>query len=398
MAFDLDKNTEYENEEDVKIVVFGVGGGGGNTIATMVEKKVAGVHYVIANTNTRDLDNKDKTRIQTIHLAKKKTDEREDRLRGKRRAKVVRGAGGRPSVGEECAKDTLDEIIAQIEDADMIFVAASMGGGTGTGAAPIVAQAAKEMGILTVGVTTKPFSYEGSARMDVALEGIRKMRENVDALIVIDDESVFKLKEYSGTSMNDMFKAVDDILCKAVVGIIDLIDADGFINVDFADVCSTLEDAGLAHMAIGHGKGENARKNAVDEVLHSPLLETSIDGAKRGLININIPKSFDVSEYQALATEIASRFNKDAFFKVGVVFDEELADDEISIIAIATDFDEEVVDRVINNQTAADIQDFTFPSFPAQGGGVGAFGDFNNLSRDTETNAFMNAINNSKGR
>ncbi|MGN0699505.1 MAG: cell division protein FtsZ [Oscillospiraceae bacterium] len=397
MAFDLDKNTEYENEEDVKIVVFGVGGGGGNTVATMVDKKVTGVHYVIANTNTRDLDNKDKTKIQTIHLAKKKNEEREERLRGRRRVKV-RGAGGHPGVGEECAKDTLDEIIAQIEDADMLFVAASMGGGTGTGAAPVVAQAAKEMGILTVGVATKPFNYEGSARMNVALEGIQKMRENVDALIVIDDESVFKLKEYAGTSMNDMFKAVDDILCKAVMGIIDLIDADGFINVDFADVCSTLEDAGLAHMAIGHGKGENARKNAVDEVLHSPLLATSIDGAKRGLININIPKSFDVSEYQQLATDISSRFNKDAFFKVGVVFDEELADDEISIIAIATDFDEDVVDRVINNQTPASV-DIGFPSFPTQGAvDVNAFQSFGSMSRDSETNAFMNAINNSKGR
>ena len=145
MAFDLDKNTEYENEEDVKIVVFGVGGGGGNTVATMVDKKVTGVHYVIANTNTRDLDNKDKTKIQTIHLAKKKNEEREERLRGRRRVKV-RGAGGHPGVGEECAKDTLDEIIAQIEDADMLFVAASMGGGTGTGAAPVIAKIAKEKG------------------------------------------------------------------------------------------------------------------------------------------------------------------------------------------------------------------------------------------------------------
>ena len=152
MAFDIDTENEYINEEDVKIVVIGVGGGGGNTIATMVERKVAGVHYVVANTNTRDLDNKDKSKITTIHLAKKPVENngRDDRRMAKRRSKVVRGAGGDPRVGEECANDTIDKIIDEIEDADMVFIAASMGGGTGTGAAPVVAKAAMEMGILEI--------------------------------------------------------------------------------------------------------------------------------------------------------------------------------------------------------------------------------------------------------
>lgn len=408
MAFDIDTENEYINEEDVKIVVIGVGGGGGNTIATMVERKVAGVHYVVANTNTRDLDNKDKSKITTIHLAKKPVENngRDDRRMAKRRSKVVRGAGGDPRVGEECANDTIDKIIDEIEDADMVFIAASMGGGTGTGAAPVVAKAAMEMGILTVGVTTKPFRYEGAYRMKVAIDGIQKMRENVDALIVIDDEAVFSLNE--NINMAEVFKAVDDVLCKAVIGIIDLIDADGFINVDFADVCATLEKAGLAHMAIGHGRGENARQNAVNEVLHSPLLETSIDGAKRGLINISIPKSFPINEYQQLASEIADRFNSEAFFKVGVVFDEDLGDDEINIIAIATDFDEEVQARVIEKDPTSEESRMNYlfdqQRFEAAAPSVsqGTARQFSQKNDDpNRANAIMdmmNAINGSKGR
>lgn len=409
MAFEMDRDDEYMNEEDVKIVVFGVGGGGGNTIATMVENNIGGVHYAIANTNTKDLDKQDKSKITTIHLSKKTAEQpaRTNERTVKRRNRVVRGAGGNPKMGEDCANDTLDAIIAEIEDADMVFVAAGMGGGTGTGAAPVIAKAAKDMGILTVGVTTKPFEYEGATRLKIALDGIQKMRECVDALIVIDDEKVFELPGNEQLPTDKVFKAVDDVLIKAVVGIIDIIEADGFINVDFADVCAALEDAGLAHMAIGHGKGEHAREIAVDQVLNSPLLETTIDGAKRGLINISIPRSFPINEYQQLACEIANRFSADAFFKVGVVFDGNLDEDEINIVAIATDFDEEVVEKVINESyKKLSNPSYGFPTFTPKGStGSSASAGFNILSANPDdpnrANNLMNAlnaINNSKNR
>ncbi|MGN1120256.1 MAG: cell division protein FtsZ [Oscillospiraceae bacterium] len=413
MAFEMDRDDEYLNEEDVKIVVFGVGGGGGNTIATMVEKEVGSVHYTIANTNIRDLDNKDKSKITTIHLARKVNDEQSQRIgdpvRSRRRGKV-RGAGGDPKVGEACAKDTQELIVNELMDADMVFIAASMGGGTGTGAAPVIAEIARKMDILTVGVVTKPFRYEGADRMNTAIEGIKRMRENVDALIVIDDESVFRLPDNSNLDIQSVFKAVDDVLCKAVIGIINIINADGFINVDFADICAALENAGLAHMAIGHGKGERARQTAVDEVLHSPLLMTSIDGAKRGLINISIPRTFPINEYQQLASEIAMKFNTEARFKVGVVFDSSLQDDEIDIIAIATDFDKEIEDQVINDRSPALNTPEAFDNFFAQstqnafsGLGAGSFGSVLGGSADDPNRAnalmnAMNAINGTKGR
>lgn len=338
MAFEPNNEEEFVVDggfvKDTRIVVFGVGGGGGNAVASMAEKNVSDVSYVVANTDVRALENKDKSKMDRVQLGCETT-------RG-------RGAGNNPLVGAACAKENRKQIEDKLAGAAMVFIAAGMGGGTGTGAAPVVAQAAKEMGILTVGVVTKPFKYEGTRKMDQALKGIQEMRQYVDALIVIPNERINDISDEKLTLKN-AFTMVDSVLCKAVIGIITLLNGEGYVNVDFSDICMALRDSGIAHMAIGHGKGENKIKNALDEVLHSPLLETSIDGAHRGLLNVSIPESFPLDEYEELVSEISAKFNDDAEFKAGVVFDDSLADDEVSVIAIATDFGDEIAGMIMNS-------------------------------------------------
>lgn len=343
MAFEPNNEEEFSFDgdfvSDTKIVVFGVGGGGGNAVASMVESNVGDVSYVVANTDVKALINKDASKMKRIQLGRETT-------RG-------RGAGNNPLVGAACAKENRKDIEQELDGAAMVFIAAGMGGGTGTGAAPIVAQAAKEKDILTVGVVTKPFNYEGASKMNQALKGIQEMRQYVDALIVIPNERINDISDEKLT-VKSAFKMVDSVLCKAVLGIITLLNGEGYVNVDFADICMALRQSGIAHMAIGHGKGENKCKNAVDEVLHSPLLETSIDGARRGLLNISIPQSFPLDEYEQLVSEISARFNADAEFKAGVVFDDSLGDDEVTVIAIATDFGDEMDDIIMNSRPAED--------------------------------------------
>lgn len=327
MAFAVEKNDDgFEMEDfisDTKIMVFGVGGGGGNAVAHMVDSDVKDVEYVVANTDVCALRNKDGSKMKRIQLGRKTT--------------KGRGAGNRPEVGKQSAEESREEIEAVMDGVAMIFVAAGMGGGTGTGGAPIVASIAKEKGILTVGVVTKPFAYEGAAKMNQALKGIAEMKQYVDALIVIPNEKVKQMSNKNLT-LDDALKAVDGVLRKAVLGVITLLSVEGYVNVDFADVCMALKDSGIAHMAMGHGKGDNRVAEAVNEVLNSPLLETSILGARRGLINISVPKSFSLDEFDSVATEIAQKFNENAQYKPGFVFDDSLEDDEISVIVFATDF------------------------------------------------------------
>ena len=329
-SFEVVKSDDGFEVEDnftsaTKIMVFGVGGGGGNAVANMVDSGVCDVDYVIANTDVGALRTKDGSKMKRVQIGRKTT-------RGQ-------GAGNNPAVGQQSAEESRDEIAGMLEDTSMIFIAAGMGGGTGTGAAPVVASIAKEKKILTVGVVTKPFRFEGAKKMEQAVKGISEMRKYVDALIVIPNERVNQLSN-SRLTVKDGFKAVDDVLCKAVIGIITLLKGDGYINLDFADVCMALSESGIAHMAIGKGKGDTKIEDALEEVLHSPLLETSITGARRGLLNINIPYSFPLEEFDKLTTEIAEKFDSEARYKSGIVFDETLADDEISIIAVATDFEE----------------------------------------------------------
>lgn len=333
MAFALDNNTDgFEVSDDfqlsTKIMVFGVGGGGGNAVANIAKSDLTDVDYVIANTDVRALiqkknDKECSSRLDAIQLGRKTS-------RGE-------GAGNDPAKGKASAEETREEIAEKLDDVSMLFVTAGMGGGTGTGAAPVVASVAKEKDILTIGVVTKPFKYEGSSKMEQAMAGINEMKKYVDALIVIPNESLTKLKGTKLTLKN-AFVEVDNVLRKAVLGIISLLQVDGYFNVDFADVKKVLKDSGMAHMAIGKGKGDNKLDDALNEVLHSPLLETSIEGARRGLVNVSVPESFSFDEFDNIMNEVTGRLNEHAEFKGGVVFDSDLADDEISLIVVATDF------------------------------------------------------------
>ncbi len=331
MAFEIDNHDDEfvmddDFEDQTKIMVIGVGGGGGNAVSHMVEGNMTGIDYVVANTDVKALRSKDGSRMRRIQIGKKRT--------------KGQGAGNKPSVGQESAEENRDELKAVMEDESMVFIAAGMGGGTGTGAAPVVASIAKELGKLTVGVVTKPFAFEGQAKMNQALKGIAEMRKYVDSLIVIPNEKVKEIST-SKLSMIDAFKAVDSVLFKAVKGISDLVKGVGFISVDFADVTMALKDSGIAHMAIGQGKGDNKNEEALDQVLHSPLLETSILGARRLLINISIPMTTSADEVDGIASEITKNAAPDAEIKMGMQFDESLADDEVSVIVIATDFIDE---------------------------------------------------------
>lgn len=344
---DDDFDAPDDFQMSTKIMVFGVGGAGGNAVAHMVNSGVQDVDYVVANTDVAALRQKDRSKIKCIQIGRKTT-------RG-------RGAGNDPSQGRASAEENSDDISAQLEGVSMLFVTAGMGGGTGTGAAPVVAALAKEKGILTVGVVTKPFGFEGASKMKQALAGIAEMRKYVDALIVIPNERLKSLKGMKLTLKN-AFGEVDNVLCKAVLGVIRLLQGDGYVNVDFADVCMALRESGMAHMAIGNGKGDNKLDDALDEVLNSPLLETSIDGARRGLLNISVPDTFPLEEYDTLMDEISEKFNADAKFKCGIVFDENLEDDEISLIVVATDFLEEIDEPAL--KTAPSVAVSPAPAAP----------------------------------
>lgn len=343
MAFTIDDNNDgFEVADDfqmtTKIMVFGVGGAGGNAVAHMVDSGIQDVEYVIANTDVAALRGKDGSKMKRIQIGRKTT--------------KGQGAGNDPAKGRDSAEENREDIEKAMDGVSMLFIAAGMGGGTGTGAAPVVASVAKEKDILTVGVVTKPFGWEGTSKMRQAIGGISEMKKYVDALIVIPNDRLKELKSVKITLKN-AFSEVDNILCKAVMGIIKLLQGDGHINVDFADVKMALSDSGIAHMAIGHGKGDYKIDEALDEVLNSPLLETSINGARRGLLNISVPSTLSFEEFDTLTQDIAEKFNSDARYKFGVVFDDSLAEDEISLIVVATDFEEEASSNPLPNGFAA---------------------------------------------
>lgn len=354
MAFAIDDiDDEFDLADDfqmnTKIMVFGVGGAGGNAAAHMVDSDVRDVEYVIANTDVAALRKKDGSKMHRIQIGRKTT-------RGQ-------GAGNDPSKGRASAEENRDNIAAELEGVSMLFVAAGMGGGTGTGAAPVVAAVAKEKGILTVGVVTKPFDWEGESKMQMAINGVSEMKKNVDALIIIPNNRVRELRgSKPKVSLKEAFAEVDDVLCKAVTGMIKLLQGDGYINVDFADITMALRESGIAHIAIGTGKGDNKIDDALNEVLNSPLLETSIDGARRGLLNVSIPSSFPLDEFDGLSKEISEKFNSDARFKCGIVFDDDLADDEISLIVVATDFAEDPAPQILTGVSAPNVRPVEGPT------------------------------------
>jgi len=315
--------SENENEQSpAKIKVIGVGGGGCNAVNRMIDSGLSGVEFIAVNTDKQDLVNKSKAEIK-LQIGEKLTG--------------GRGAGSKPTVGEDAAKESHDEIIDLSRCADMVFVTAGMGGGTGTGAAPVIAKIASDQGSLVVGVVTKPFGFEGTAKMRQAEEGIKKLRESVDTLIVIPNQNLFKLADSKMTAIQAYSKA-DDVLRQAVQGITDLITKTGLINIDFADIQTTMKGQGEAHMGVGIGKGDNRAKAAADAAIDNTLLEdTGIDGATRLLVSIFGPENVTMMELQEIMDTIKSKADSNVETIYGQYIDPELGED-IKVTVIATGF------------------------------------------------------------
>ena len=308
-------------EQIAKIKVVGVGGGGGNAVNTMIAAEVSGVEFIASNTDAQALRNsKASMRLQL----------------GSKLTKGL-GAGADPEVGREAAMEDRARIYEKLEGADMVFIAAGLGGGTGTGAAPIVAEVAKETGALTIGVVTRPFSREGKRRSQQADEGVEKLKEVVDSLIVVPNDRLLGL---AGKNMSilDAFKPADDVLRQAVQGIADLITTSGLINVDFADIKAIMSERGMAMMGIGVASGERRAADAAQQAIASPLLEEiDISGARGVLVNISGSSSMTMEEFDEASRIIHEKVHEDANIIVGLVIDEEL-EDRIKITAIATGF------------------------------------------------------------
>jgi cell division protein FtsZ len=320
--------SENQNEQPpARIKVIGVGGGGCNAVNRMITSGLSGVEFIAINTDKQDLINKSKAEVKLQIGAK---------LTG------GRGAGSKPSVGEDAAKEDQEKISDTSRSADMVFVTAGMGGGTGTGAAPVIAKIARDHGSLIVGVVTKPFEFEGEAKMRKAEEGIKKLREFVDTLIIIPNENLFKLVD-SKTTFIDACKLADDVLRQAVQAITDMITKTGLINIDFADVHSTMKDQGDAHMGIGIGKGDNRAKTAADEAIDNPLLEdTGIDGATKLLVNISGPETISMIETKEIMDIIKAKADPNVEIIYGQYIDPELGED-IKVTVIATGFNAKTV-------------------------------------------------------
>lgn len=307
--------------DGARIKVIGVGGGGNNAVDRMIEAGVDKAEFICINTDAQQLSNVLAPTVLQIGA----------KLTG------GLGAGAKPEIGRQAAEETKDEIKNLVKDAEMVFVTAGMGGGTGTGAAPIVAEAAKSAGILTVAVVTKPFSFEGPQRMRNAEEGIKNLAERVDAIVTIPNDLLLKIADKKVT-INDSFKLADDILRQGVQGIIEVITQKGIVNCDFADVRTIMKDSGVAHMGIGIGKGENAAQDAVRAAIESPLLETSIAGAENVLINITGGTEFSLVDMGEVSSIIRDMVSEEANIIVGSAMDETMKD-EIKVTLIATGLD-----------------------------------------------------------
>ena len=309
-------------DQCAQIKVIGVGGGGNNAVNRMIEAQLKGVEFIAINTDKQALfTSKAEHKIQ---IGEKLT-------RGL-------GAGANPEIGKRAAEETKEEISQLLQGADMVFVTAGMGGGTGTGAAPIVAQVAKEMGILTVGVVTKPFTFEGKRRFLHAEQGIQALKSKVDTLITIPNDRLLQVVEKK-TSMLEAFRIADDILKQGVQGISDLIAVPGLVNLDFADVQTIMREQGLAHMGIGRATGDNRALEAVKQAIQSPLLETSIKGARGVLLNITGGADLGIFEVNEAATLVQEASDPEANIIFGAVINESLGD-ELRITVIATGFQE----------------------------------------------------------
>ncbi len=327
----------------VQIKVIGVGGGGGNAVNRMIASDVKGVEFVSINTDKHVLIFSQAT--HKIQIGEKVT-------RGQ-------GAGARPEIGKRAAEESKETISDALKGTDMVFITAGMGGGTGTGAAPVIAAAAKEMGILTVGIVTKPFAFEGKHRMEQAEEGIKELAQHVDSLVVIPND---RLKYYSDEpiTLANAFDAADDVLRQGVKSISELIKVPGFINLDFADVSAIMRDAGHAHMGVGRAGGKDKARNAAAAAVSSPLLETTIEGAHGVIISITSSPDIGLDEVEEASTLISDAAHPEANIIWGVSFDDTLQD-EMIITVIATGFGEDPT-RGLSPALKLDL-DFNGPSF-----------------------------------
>ena len=320
MGFQLEE--EYNGNLPV-IKVIGVGGGGGNAVNRMVNSNVKSVEFISINTDDHVLQTSKAN--QKIHIGEKLT-------HGK-------GAGSQPAIGEKAAIENADEIAAALKDTDMVFITAGMGGGTGTGAAPVVAKIARELGILTVAIVTKPFAFEGKHRMQQAEAGIEALRQQVDSLVIVPNERLKYVSEERITLKN-AFEVADDVLRQGTQSISDLILIPGLITLDFADVTAVMSNAGLAHVCVGRATGQDKATEAAKKAISSPLLETTIAGAKGLVVNITASQDIGLDEIDIASTMITEQADEDANIIWGAVLDENM-EDEMRVTVIATGFGDE---------------------------------------------------------
>ena len=340
-----DKEQETEtpqasNVADIKVI--GAGGGGGNAVNRMIKAGLTGVDFWAMNTDAQ---------VLKMSLA-------ENRIQLGSKLTEGLGAGGDPSVGEKAAEETRDQIVQALDGADMVFVTAGMGGGTGTGAAPVVAKIAKELGALTIGVVTKPFSFEGKRRMNQAMQGLEKLKETVDALIVIPNDKLLEVVERR-TTMKEAFQVVDEVLLRGVQGISDIITVPGLINVDFADVKAVMQSSGSALMGIGKGSGEGRAMEAAKQAINSPLLETSINGASGIIMNVTGGSDMTLFEVTEAAQVIHDAVAEDAIVTFGSVIDDRIQG-EIQITVIATGFEMKSLEPEAKKETAKSMSAVDF--------------------------------------
>jgi len=330
---DSTKKQQVASEAFARIKVIGVGGGGSNAVNRMIEEGIQGVEFIAANTDAQSLTlSKAPTRVR---LGDKLT-------RGL-------GAGGDPEIGRKAAEESADDLYNVLKGSDMVFVTAGMGGGTGTGAAPIVAQAAKECGALTIGVVTRPFTFEGSKRMQSAESGIEKLKEHAHTLISIPNDRLLQISD-KRSSLQDSFRLADDVLHQGIQGISELITIPGLINLDFADVRAIMSEGGAALMAVGTGTGDERAKNAAEQAISSQLLDITIDGARGVLFNVTGGPNMTLFEVNQAAAIIRETAHPDVNMIFGAVIDPNMADD-IRITVIATGFERSGVPRRMLERT-----------------------------------------------
>ncbi len=336
---------DMENNQFAVIKVIGVGGGGSNAVNRMIDAGLKGVEFVAINTDRQALLLSNAS--QKIQIGEKLT--------------KGLGAGANPEIGQKAAEESREIIQNVIQGSDMVFITAGMGGGTGTGAAPIIADIAKQLGILTVGVVTKPFTFEGRKRALHAEEGIKDLKEKVDTLVIIPNDRLLQISEKK-TSILEAFRTADDVLRQGVQGISDLIAVPGLVNLDFADVKTIMLNTGMAHMGIGCSNGENRAVEAAKQAIQSPLLETSIEGAKGVLLNITGGPNLGLFEVNEAAELVSQSADPDANIIFGAVIDEDLKD-EIRITVIATGFSGDKPRKVISERAETKDRDSLFGDY-----------------------------------